>query len=46
VIVEPSRGPVHSLVYAETIVVPAVVGTYALRSFGPGPVRVVKAFVR
>jgi mannose-6-phosphate isomerase class I len=46
VIVEPSRGPVHSLVYAETIVVPAVVGAYALRSFGPGPVRVVKAFVR
>ncbi|HXW82309.1 MAG TPA: hypothetical protein VEJ84_22620 [Acidimicrobiales bacterium] len=46
VIAEPSRGTGHSLVYAETMVVPAAVGAYALRSFGAGPVRVVKAFVR
>ena len=36
----------HSLVYAETLVVPAAVGQYSMRSLGPGTVRVVKALVR
>ncbi len=45
VLVEPANGPGHSLVYAETLVVPAAVGPYSIRPLGPGPVRVVKALV-
>ncbi len=45
VLIEPAGAPEHSLVYAETLVVPAAVGHYAIRSLGPGPVRVVKALV-
>jgi hypothetical protein len=46
VMVEPAAAPEHSLVYAETLVVPAAVGHYTMRPLGPGPVRVVKALVR
>jgi mannose-6-phosphate isomerase class I len=45
VLIEPAAAPEHSLVYAETLVVPAAVGHYAVRSLGRGPVRVVKALV-
>jgi mannose-6-phosphate isomerase class I len=45
VLVAPADGPAHSLVYAETLVVPAAVGPYTVRTLGPGPVRVVKALV-
>lgn len=44
-LVEPVNGPAHSLVYAETLVVPAAVGPYTLRPLGSGPVRIVKALV-
>ena len=44
--IECGDGNVHSLVYAETIVVPASVGTYRLSAMGNEPVRVVKALVR
>ena len=46
VLVEPTKGPAHSLVYAETLLVPAAVGHYTLRPLGPGGARVVKALVR
>jgi mannose-6-phosphate isomerase class I len=46
VVIEPEDAPGHSLVYAETIVVPAAVGRYAVRPLGNRPVRVVKALVR
>lgn len=46
VLIEAANGAVHSLVYAETIVVPASVGAYRLRALGTQPVRVVKALVR
>jgi mannose-6-phosphate isomerase class I len=45
VLVEPAAGRPHSLVYAETLVVPAAVGRYTLRPLGPGGARVVKALV-
>ena len=38
--------PAHSLVYAETLVVPAAVGPYRLRPLGARSVKVVKALVR
>jgi hypothetical protein len=46
VLVEPAYGPAHSLVYAETRVVPASVGPYRLRPLGSGSVKVVKVLVR
>jgi hypothetical protein len=46
VVVEPADGEPQRLNYAETLVVPAAVGTYALRAIGAAPVRVVKALVR
>jgi mannose-6-phosphate isomerase class I len=46
VLVEPAYGPAHSLVYAETLVVPASVGPYRLRPLGAKSVKVVKALVR
>ena len=36
----------HRVNYAETIVIPAAVGRYAVRAVGPDEVRVVKALVR
>jgi len=45
VVVEVPDGRSHSLVYAETLVVPAGVGNYSLRSLGNAPVKVVKALV-
>jgi mannose-6-phosphate isomerase class I len=36
----------HDLRYAETLVVPAAVGSYRVRALGHQPVRVVKALVR
>jgi mannose-6-phosphate isomerase class I len=45
VVVETRAGR-HSLVYAETLVVPASVGTYQLATLGENPVMVVKALVR
>lgn len=46
VMIEPELAPAHSLSYAETIVVPAAVRRYTVRSIGDGPVKVVKALVR
>jgi hypothetical protein len=46
VVVAPASGPSHLVNYAETIVVPAAVGSYELQRAGSGPVRVVKALVR
>ncbi|HVM25417.1 MAG TPA: class I mannose-6-phosphate isomerase [Candidatus Limnocylindrales bacterium] len=43
--IESGAGRRHRLSYGETILVPASVGTYSLRSTGRGPCRVVKAFV-
>jgi hypothetical protein len=45
VLVETPDGAAHSLVYAETLVVPAAVGDYAVRPLGSGTVRVAKALV-
>ena len=45
VLVEPADAPAHSLVYAETLVVPAAVGRYTLRPLGSSGARVVKALV-
>jgi mannose-6-phosphate isomerase class I len=45
VLVETDAGRVHRLGYAETILVPAAVGRYRLRSTAGGTCRVVKAFV-
>ena len=45
-LVQAGEGDSHRLNYAETIVIPAAVGRYALRRMGDGPVRVVKALVR
>ena len=45
-VIVPAAGPSHLVNYAETIVVPAAVGSYELQSLGSGPVRVVKALVR
>ena len=38
-------GGAHRLAYAETIVIPAAVGSYQLAADGPAPARVVKAVV-
>jgi mannose-6-phosphate isomerase class I len=46
VVIEPEDAPGHSLAYAETIVIPAAVGHYTVRSLRNGPVKVVKALVR
>ena len=46
VVVETERGDVHEVAYAETIVIPAAVGPYRLRSEADVPVLVVKAQVR
>jgi mannose-6-phosphate isomerase class I len=45
VLVGPADAPAHSLVYAETLVVPAAVGRYTLRPLGSSGARVVKALV-
>ncbi len=45
ILLEPVEGTAHSLVYAETLVVPAAVGPYTLSPLGPGGARVVKALV-
>jgi hypothetical protein len=45
VVIETGSGR-HSLVYAETLVVPASVGPYRVTSVGSDPVMVVKALVR
>lgn len=45
IVVETPNGAAHSLVYAETLVIPAAVGKYAVRPLGSGTVRVVKALV-
>ena len=46
ILVETPDGGAHSLVYAETLVVPAAVGEYSVRALGSGTVRVAKALVR
>ncbi|MFB7224321.1 class I mannose-6-phosphate isomerase [Streptomyces sp. NPDC002596] len=46
VAVETSGGHVLDLAYAETLTIPASVGSYRVRALGEGPVRYVKAFVR
>lgn len=46
VLVTTRAGDEHRLSYAETLVVPAAVGDYTLRSLGGPPVRVVKALIR
>jgi hypothetical protein len=40
-----ASGHEHRLAYAETIVVPAIVGAYTLTRTGQEPAKVVKAFV-
>jgi mannose-6-phosphate isomerase class I len=44
--IETAAGRVHSLSYAETIVVPAGAGVYTLTNTGAAACKVVKAFVR
>lgn len=46
VLLEAAGAPPHPLTYAETLLVPAAVGRYVLRSRGSSRVRVVKALVR
>jgi hypothetical protein len=46
VVIESASGHRHALHYAETMVVPAAVGAYAIRPEGSGRVQVVKAMVR
>lgn len=46
VLLEAAGKPPHSLAYAETLLVPAAVGPYAIRCGGRHRVRVVKALVR
>jgi len=41
-----STGALMRLAYAETAVVPAAVGAYAVKAWGPEKVRVAKAYVR
>jgi mannose-6-phosphate isomerase class I len=43
--IETASGAVHGLSYAETIVVPAAVGSYRIRRLRGGACKVVKAFV-
>ncbi len=45
-LVETAGGDRHSLAYAETIVVPAAVGSYRLHRLGSARVRLVKSLVR
>ena len=44
--IEPISGGGHVLAYAETLVIPAAVGSYRVRNVGTGRVRVVKSLVR
>jgi mannose-6-phosphate isomerase class I len=46
VVLETEAGDRHDLAYAETLVIPAVVGRYEVRPMDRAPVRVVKALVR
>jgi hypothetical protein len=46
VVVETEVGDRHDLAYAETLVIPAVVGGYEIRTMDDAPVKVVKALVR
>jgi mannose-6-phosphate isomerase class I len=46
VVVETEAGDRHDLAYAETLVIPAVVGRYEVRTTGGAPAKVVKALVR
>jgi mannose-6-phosphate isomerase class I len=46
VLIETATGRTHSLAYAETIVLPAATGAYALRRVGSGRTRVIKSLVR
>ncbi|HEV8655172.1 MAG TPA: class I mannose-6-phosphate isomerase [Candidatus Limnocylindria bacterium] len=45
VLLRTASGREHRLTYAETIVVPAVVGSYSLVRTGRSPAKIVKAFV-
>jgi mannose-6-phosphate isomerase class I len=45
VLIRTTSGREHRLAYAETIVVPAIVGAYSLVRTGRSPAKVVKAFV-
>ncbi|MFI7349392.1 class I mannose-6-phosphate isomerase [Streptomyces sp. NPDC049936] len=45
VVIETRDGRSHALAFAETLTVPASVGSYRLRALGRGEVRVVKALV-
>jgi mannose-6-phosphate isomerase class I len=45
-VIETESGHVHDLAYAETIVIPAAVGPYRVRSTTGAPVLAVKALVR
>jgi mannose-6-phosphate isomerase class I len=44
--IEPISGVAHVLTYAETLVIPAGVGTYRMQNLGASRVRVVKSLVR
>jgi hypothetical protein len=46
VVLETEDGDRHDLAYAETLVIPAVVGGYEVRTMDGAPVKVVKALVR
>jgi len=46
VVLETEAGDRHDLAYAETLVIPAVVGGYEIRTMDGEPVKVVKALVR
>ena len=45
ILIRTGSGREHQLAYAETIVVPAIVGAYSLVRTGRAPAKVVKAFV-
>jgi hypothetical protein len=46
VVLETEAGDRHDLAYAETLVIPAAVGAYELRTMDLAPAKVVKALVR
>ena len=46
VVLETDVGDQHDLAYAETLVIPAAVGAYEVRTMDGAPVKVVKALVR
>ena len=46
IVLETEVGDQHDLAYAETLVVPAAVGAYEVRTMDAAPVKVVKALVR